>query len=52
MIKQNQLSFKLGLMNDEITSRSGLSLYAEFLRGFGIKDLADKHMPSPDSKKG
>jgi hypothetical protein len=52
MIKQTQLSFKLGMTEDEITPRSGLSVYAEFLRGFGIKDFIDKHMPLPESNRG
>jgi hypothetical protein len=52
MIKQTQLSFKLGITEDEITPRAGLSVYAEFLRGFGIKDLIDKHMPLPESNRG
>lgn len=52
MIKQTQLSFKLGITKDEITSRSGLSVYAEFLRGFGIKDLVDKHIRRPGSNRG
>ncbi|MBI5182034.1 MAG: hypothetical protein HZA06_03865, partial [Nitrospirae bacterium] len=45
MIQQTQLSFKIGITKDEITSRAGLSVYAEFLRGFGIKDFIDKQMP-------
>jgi hypothetical protein len=52
MIKQTQLSFKIGITEDKITPRSGLSLYAEFLRGFGIKDLIDKNMPLPESNRG
>lgn len=52
MIKQTQLRFKLGITEDEITARAGLSVYAEFLRGFGIKDLIDKHMPLPGSNRG
>ena len=52
MIKQTQLSFKLGLTEDEITPRAGLSVYSEFLRGFGVKDLIDKHMPLPGSNRG
>jgi len=43
MIKQTQLSFKLGVTEEEITQRSGLSVYAGFLRGFGIKELCN-HM--------
>lgn len=52
MIKQTQLSFKLGITKDEITPRSGLSIYSEFLRGFGIKDLIDMYMPFPGSNRG
>ena len=47
MIKQTQLRFKVGLAKEEITPRAGLSVYSEFLRGFGIKDLIDTHMPLP-----
>jgi len=52
MLKQIRLGFKLGITDDEITSRSGLSVYAEFLRGLGIKDLIDKYIPSPGSNRG
>lgn len=52
MIKQTQLNFKLGLTANEITSRAGLAVYSEFLRGFGMKDLIDKHMPLPGSNRG
>jgi hypothetical protein len=52
MIKQTQLRFKLGITKEEITPRSGLSVYAEFLRGFGIKELIDRHMPLPGSNRG
>jgi hypothetical protein len=52
MIKQTQLSFKLGVTEDEITSKAGLAVYSEFLRGFGVKDLIDKNMPLPGSNRG
>lgn len=52
MIKQTQLGFKLGITEEEITPRAGLSVYDEFLRGFGIKDLIDRHMPLPGSNRG
>jgi len=52
MIKQRQLNFKLGVTGDEITPRGGLSVYSEFLRGFGVKDLIDKYMPLPGSNRG
>ncbi|MFQ3574786.1 MAG: hypothetical protein SNJ53_09175 [Thermodesulfovibrionales bacterium] len=51
MIKQQQLSFKIGLSKEVITARSGLALYSEFLRSFGIKELIDTFMPKPDSKR-
>lgn len=52
MIKQTQLKFKLGITADEITPRAGLAVYTEFLRGFGVKELIDKHMPLPGSNRG
>lgn len=52
MIKQTQLGFKLGLTRNKITPRAGLSVYSEFLRGFGIKDFIDRHMPKPGSNRG
>ncbi len=52
MIKQTQLRFKLGITDDEITPRAGLSVYAEFLRGFGIKDLIERDMPRAGSNRG
>jgi hypothetical protein len=32
--------------------RVGLSVCAEFLRGFGIKDFIDKQTPLPKSNRG
>jgi hypothetical protein len=52
MIKQSQLNFKVGLTKSEITSRSGLAVYSEFLRGFGVKELIYKHMLPPGSNRG
>jgi len=52
MIKQNILSFKLSRTKDEITARSGLALYSEFLRAFGIKGLVEKFMPPSGSNRG
>lgn len=52
MIKQTQLKFKVGLTKDEITPRSGLAVLSEFLRGYGVKGLIDKHMPAPGSNRG
>jgi len=52
MIKQTQLKFKIGVTGHEITPRAGLAIYSEFLRGFGIKSLIQKHMPAPGSNRG
>ncbi len=52
MIKQNQLCFKLDVTGEEITLRAGLAVFAEFLRGFGIKGLVEKQMPRPGSNRG
>jgi len=52
MLKQTQLRFKLGVTKDEITARSGLAVYAEFLRGFGVKELIERRMPLPGSNRG
>src|SRR3990172_8875989 len=49
MIQQTVLPFKLERTREEITGRSGLSLYAEFMKAMGIKSLVDKHMPAPGS---
>lgn len=52
MLKQKLLPFKIGLSNEVITPRSGLALYSEFLRSFGIKDAIERHMPGPGSNRG
>ncbi len=49
MIQQTVLPFKLERTREEITGRSGLSLYAEFMKAMGIKSLIDRHMPLPGS---
>ncbi|MCX7913019.1 MAG: hypothetical protein N2511_00385 [Thermodesulfovibrionales bacterium] len=52
MIKQKLLPFKIGLSKEVITPRSGLILYSEFLRVFGIKNLVETYMPEPGSNRG
>lgn len=49
MIQQTVLPFKLERTREEITGRSGLSLYAEFMKAMCIKSLVDRHMPAPGS---
>ena len=52
MIKQKILPFKLKMTKEYITSRSGLAIYAEFLRAIGIKDMVQRFMPNPGSNRG
>lgn len=52
MIQQSVLPFKLEITKDEITPRSGLAVYAEFLRALGIDRLIEKYMPLPSSNRG
>jgi len=52
MIKQTMLPFKLKMSKEDITPRSGLALYAEFLRAIGMKQMVQRHMPSAGSNRG
>ncbi len=52
MIKQNLLPFKIGISRETLTSRSGLALYSEFMRAYGIKELIESLMPEPGSNRG
>ncbi len=52
MKKRKLLPFKIGLSKEIITPRSGLVLWSEFLRSFGIKDVIERHMPEPGSNRG
>jgi len=52
MIKQTMLPFKLKMSKEDITPRSGLALYAEFLRAIGIKEMVQLYMPVPGSNRG
>lgn len=52
MIKQNLLPFKIGISGETLTSRSGLALYSEFMRAYGIKELIESLMPEPGSNRG
>ena len=49
MIQQTVLPFKLERTREEITGRSGLSLYAEFMKAMGVEAIVDRHMPLPGS---
>jgi hypothetical protein len=45
MIQQTVLPFKLRRTEEGLTSRSGLTLYAEFMKAMGVDELVSKHMP-------
>lgn len=52
MIHQTVLPFKLETTNENLTSRGGLALLAEFNHGIGLRELTDKHLPKPGSNRG
>lgn len=52
MIQQKLLPIKLERSDDEVTSRSGLILFDEFIKPFGLKRVLAGHMPLPGSNRG
>ena len=52
MIQQRLLPIKLEKSDDEVTSRSGLILFDEFIKAFGLKGVLTRHMPLPGSNRG
>lgn len=52
MFNQKLFPFKIKLTKDTITPRSGLVLFSEFFRAFGIKNLVETYMPKPGSNRG
>ncbi len=51
MIQQSIFPFKLARTAEELTARSGLALFAEYNHGAGLRELADRHLPSPGSNR-
>ena len=49
MIRQTVLAFKLEKTEEKVTARSGLALYAEFMKGTGLEELVNRQMPRPGS---
>lgn len=49
MVQQSVFSFKLKRTEERVTSRSGLVLYAEFMKAFGVDALIERYMPQPGS---
>lgn len=52
MIQQTVFPFKLERTDQEITSRSGLALYAEFMNALGIEEWVNRYLPGPGSGRG
>jgi hypothetical protein len=52
MIRQTVLPFKLERAEEKVTARSGLVLYAEFMKGMKLEEFVDRHMPRPGSGRG
>lgn len=52
MGRQTVLPFKLQRTEAQITARSGLALYAEFLHAMGVAPLIDRDLPPPRSGRG
>ncbi|OGW37843.1 MAG: hypothetical protein A2Y97_04100 [Nitrospirae bacterium RBG_13_39_12] len=46
------LPFKLERTEEKVTARSGLALYAEFMKGMRLEELVDRHMPRAGSGRG
>jgi hypothetical protein len=52
MIAQTLFSFKLETTREKLTAHGGLALMAEFNHGIGIRELANKCLPQPQSNRG
>jgi hypothetical protein len=52
MIRQTVFGFKLEKTDEELTAHGGLALLAEYNHGIGLRELADRHLPSPGSNRG
>ncbi len=52
MIQQTLMPVKLERMEPKLTARSGLFLYAEFMKCFGVDRWILEYMPRPESGKG
>lgn len=52
MIQQELLPIKFERSDDAVTSRSGLVLFDEFVKAFGLREVVGRHMPLPGSNRG
>lgn len=52
MIQQTLFPFKLEMTQDKLTSKAGLSIFAEYNHVMGLTELSDKYLPHPLSNRG
>lgn len=52
MIQQSLFPFKLEMTKDKLTSKAGLSIFAEYNHAMGLTELSDKYLTSPKSNRG
>jgi len=52
MLKQTVLPFKIEKTQEEMTSHAGLSIFGEFFRGLGLRELANTYLPHPQGPRG
>lgn len=52
MTQQTLFPFSFEMAEEKLTSRSGLSLFAEFYKAIGLSKLTDKYLPRPLSNRG
>jgi len=52
MIQQTVMPFKLKRTEERMTPRSGLVLYAEFMKAMGVDEMLSTHFPRPGSGRG
>lgn len=52
MIHRSVLPFKIKRSEERITARSGLALYAEFIKAMRVTELVNQYLPQPGSGHG
>ena len=52
MIQQTLFPFNMEITNDKLTSKAGLSIFAEYNQSIGLTELSDKYLVSPKSNRG
>lgn len=52
MIQETIFPFKIEVTKERLTAPGGLSLIAEFNHGIGLRELTDRYLPVPGSKRG